>query len=60
MVIKMAAQRHVPTVDEQVATAIGMPAGADADAALLVIRSTKAQGLPYLFSGVHHLEHVVV
>jgi len=43
-----------------VATAIGMPAGADADAALLVIRSTKAQGLPYLFSGVHHLEHVVV
>ncbi len=46
MVMKMAARRHVPTVDEQVTAAISVPARAHSDAALLVERSTTAQELP--------------
>lgn len=46
MVMKMAARRHVPTLEEQASAASSMPSDADSDAALLVGRSIEAQGLP--------------
>ena len=58
MVIKMAARRHIPTVDKQVATAIGIPFDADSDAALLVERSTTAQELPTSVSDSSVLDRV--
>lgn len=58
MVMKMAARRHVPTLEEQASAASSMPSDADSEAALLVDRSTTAQELPTSVSDSSVLDRV--